>query len=777
MDYSNILKEAILRKKFVVPDGVFAGTFPKEGAEEYAGISTEYAAMELVSKLDASLIRNGYFLSQDLVNHLVLLKYETLEVESKRLVDVLKELVGSHVEHNVYFKNFPLNVPNTFDFWMSTILEFVLSGDTSYGRYQHTYANMADLRNELDLEKEATHLRKISLGKSLEKECLKYFEELIYSSVPLSEEDKDDLNMILATYNFPIRLDPPVKENLAIANGYKILRKDFENLRVFHPIDVLRSYIAVSHKGEGKELRSYIAVSYKGEGKEPQSIEGICPYLESTLSGDVTLETNTPFGRLGRPLRRKAMELIESCISWSNMDDVLTDCWPHREKFKRLLSQVHPSDYANKFPVAYAFSHGIHGNRSFRNYMNDLHGFLHAGKIDEALSILAPRPGLFARYLDFALRSCRMKEKVSRVLDFFREASVTVSSKVLVSLFEHFNNRNRTPFRLFINRKGTNFVQENDLVLLDENTAYSIIIIVFAELKLRFEQLGYTHLYFSEKSQKCAIPKSAKHVPSGLDVQTQGSRIPIDRGASTLRFFVYWKEKTFRTDYDLSLLRFDSDFNFCGQVSYTNLLDENVPELKKIVHSGDLTESEEGASEFIDVQLESNIEKTCYLAPCINIFDGESFSDVSECFAGCMPRVNPNDGLPFEPSTVMMKSDVRNPNGSVCIPFAVKVSPLGCEVVWIHQYLKGLPKLNRTENNSSLVNYLIESFCYKSFYDVETFANSTASSCNRINRLQGSHPQGKLLVIKQSFEGMPEESGLFENVDVVSPKELHTLVV
>jgi hypothetical protein len=66
-----------------------------------------------------------------------------------------------------------------------------------------------------------------------------------------------------------------------------------------------------------------------------------------------------------------------------------------------------------------------------------------------------------------------------------------------------------------------------------------------------------------------------------------------------LRFFTYWRQTNRRTDYDLSVLLLDDEFHTAGQVSWTNYHHDGV------VHSGDITDATNGATEFIDVAPDS----------------------------------------------------------------------------------------------------------------------------------------------------------------------------
>jgi hypothetical protein len=69
------------------------------------------------------------------------------------IIAAVREMVGDHVEHNAYFRDFPEGVPDTMAFWVDCVVDALAAGDRSafgrggvlnllgsrrYGRYQHS---------------------------------------------------------------------------------------------------------------------------------------------------------------------------------------------------------------------------------------------------------------------------------------------------------------------------------------------------------------------------------------------------------------------------------------------------------------------------------------------------------------------------------------------------------------------------------------------------------------------------------------------------------------
>jgi len=136
----------------------------------------------------------------------------------------------------------------------------------------------------------------------------------------------------------------------------------------------------------------------------------------------------------------------------------------------------------------------------------------------------------------------------------------------------------------------------------------------------------------------------------------------------------------------------DEKFQTVNQLSWTNLRTAD----DAAFHSGDITSAATGATEFVDINLDTVNCK--YIVPQVNIFAGESFQDVEECFFGFMKRTREQRGKPFEAATVRMKSDLRG-KGRVALPVAFIKDEDKWSVKWMQLYLTGRPRFNRVETN------------------------------------------------------------------------------
>ena len=185
-----------------------------------------------------------------------------------------------------------------------------------------------------------------------------------------------------------------------------------------------------------------------------------------------------------------------------------------------------------------------------------------------------------------------------------------------------------------------------------------------------------------------ALPLSGKATEGGFAVLPRGSRASVS--GELLRFFTYWRQTSRRTDYDLSVLLLDDEFHTAGQVSWTNYRHDGV------VHSGDITEAPDGATEFIDVPLTLGGR---YVVPQVYIYAGESFDEVAESMFGYQIRTPDQGGAPFEARTVRARSQLRG-QGRIALPMVFAKGEHGWQAVWLHLYLGGRPSFNRVEDNT-----------------------------------------------------------------------------
>ena len=659
------LEPLILRHTFRVP-------LPTGPSGEATGTAGEGATA--ARQFDAALLSVGFKLSADLLERLSGLPEETVVRIAGRTLRTVRELVGDHVQHNAYFIDFPANVPDTVDFWMSCVAEALGDKETpastlkqlrtgvvnllslpTYGRYQHTYAELLAAQDEL-IAAAGDRLTVLHAGGDLADELTALYLALASSTTPLSDEHRPDLRALAERcVDGPQPEAIPVRENRAIINQARL--KVGSELLLDTVTDVLRLACALS-------------------------------------DGDVTLVEPTRFRSLSRPVRRALLAGLDSVIAASPAK--LADVHAHREEWKRLGERLHPHEYP-QWPHAADVFAVARGELTARSLDGGVEELLGEADLLGAVELLKSAPGKLFRALDRLLRMALTQEERDAVVAAAEQVAPQVSGRVVLSVREHLHNRARDTgeLRVFVNRRGRAWVTDDERAVVGPAERERLIAALDGETRRRLP--SPERLLVDPEVLDVALPLSGKATAAGLGVLPRGSLSVVE--GELLRFFVYWKEAERRTDFDLSALMLNADYSTNTWLSYTSLTEVEGE------HSGDIVEAPDGASEFINLRL--GAVRGAFVVPQVNIFAGEGFEEVEESFFGFMLREGEQQGRPFEPRTVRMRSELRGA-GRVALPLVFLREDDGrWRAKWLHLYLKGSPSANRVEENRVTVANLL----------------------------------------------------------------------
>ncbi|MER6125827.1 TerD family protein [Streptomyces sp. NPDC001795] len=690
-------------------------------------------------QFDAALMSVGFKLSAGLLEHLSGLSEATVVDTAARTLPTIREMVGDHVRHNVYFIDFPANVPDTFDFWMQCIAE-ALADDASrvrtvaqlqtgvldlltlpsYGNYRHSYTEMLAAHDEL-IAAVGDRMTVLHLGSDLDDEVTALYLALAGSTTPLGEDDLRDLR-VLAEHrvNGPQPEAIPIRENRALINQARL--NAGADLLLDTVTDVLRLACALSE-------------------------------------GDVTLQEPTRFRALSRPVRRALLAGLDAVVAVAPAK--LADVHAHREAWKRLGERLHPHEYP-RWPHAaevFAIARGEKKAQSFESRVEELLGL---SDVTAAAELLKSAPGKLFRSLDRLLRTALTQDERDAVVAAAEQVAPKVSGRVVLSVREHFHNRDGETGerRVFVNRLGRAWVTSDTRAPVLPRERKRLVTALDAEIRRRLPATG--HLLIDPDILDVALPLSGKATSSGLGVLPRGSVTPVH--GELLRFFVYWKQTHHRTDYDLSALMLDARYTTLSWLSYTALTDIEGE------HSGDITDAPDGASEFINLRL--GAVRGTFIVPQVNIFSGEGFEEVEESFFGFMLREAEQQGRPFEPRTVRMKSDLRGP-GRVALPLAFQRGRDGqWRAKWLHLYLKGNPSANRVEGNRVSVATLLRGIVERDHLTVRYLTDLMADGAATVALWDGETiPDGPVTYI-----GLERPEGLHPDSRILTPENLRDLI-
>ncbi|MET8203708.1 hypothetical protein [Micromonospora taraxaci] len=647
-----MLEKLIIQKTLRVPASAGA-----------AGDSTVVAR-----QLDVALFDVGFSASRALLEHIGALASAPAMDLATMVVSAVRELVGDHVRHNAYFIGFPDDVPDTTEFWTDRLRAAVFAGGgtatdeqlrdavasgavnllelPAYGTYQHTYAELLAAHDEL-VTAAGDRVTLLRLGDAVDVEGTRLYLALAGSSTPLGEADLTILSeLAVACVDGAQPAAIPVRENRAVLNGIRlVLGRPL--VGVDTATDVLRLACQVS-------------------------------------GGDASLVTPTRFRAFRRPERRVLLAALNDVVGAS--PGKLGDVVRYAERWKRLGERLHPHEY-DQWPHAQAVFEVARGERRVHNLAGRAEAAIRAGAISSATSVLSAAPGLLLRSADRLLRLASQPERTA-VVDAVTGALGSASGRVLLSLREHVDNRlTPTSARMYTSRSRNAWVGPDERPPLPAELVAELSSLLDTEISARLPQQDRPLLVDPEVLD-VALPLSGKAAEAGFAVLPRGSRAPVS--GELLRFFMYWRQASRRTDYDLSVLLLDDEFHDAGQVSWTNYHHNGV------VHSGDITEATNGATEFIDMPLTSGGH---YVVPQVYIYEGESFDEVAESMFGYQTRTQDQRGAPFDARTVRARSHLRG-KGRIALPMVFAGSEAGWQAVWLHLYLRGRPSFNRVEDNA-----------------------------------------------------------------------------
>ncbi|MCU7728054.1 hypothetical protein ODJ79_30425 [Actinoplanes sp. KI2] len=641
-------------------------------------------------QLDAALLDAGFSASAALLEHVGALAPEPAMDLAATVVSAVRELVGDHVRHNAYFLGFPHDVPDTVEFWLERLGAAVLAGGGAeltldginllelpgYGTYQHTYAELLAAHDEL-IAAAGDRLTVLRLGDTAEAEAARLYRALAGSTTPLGEADLAILGeLAVACVDDEQPAEIPMRENRAVLNGIRLV--------------LGRPLVAVDTTTDVLRLACQVS------------------------AGDVSLATATRFRAFPRRERRVLLAALNEVVGASPAK--LGDVARYAERWKRLGERLHPHEYA-QWPHARSVFAVARGERRVPTIAGRAETAVRTGAIASAATVLSAAPGLLLRSADRLLRLAPASERAD-VVEAVTGALGEASGRVLCSLREHVENR-LTPVsaRMYASRSRTAWIGADKRPPLPPELVAELSARLDAEIGARLPEFERPLLVDPEVLD-VALPLSGKATEDGFAVLPRGSRATVT--GDLLRFFTYWRQASRRTDYDLSVLLLDDDFHTVGQVSWTNYHHDGV------VHSGDITEAADGATEFIDVPLTL---RGRYVVPQVNIYAGESFEEVAESMFGYQTRAADQRGAPFDARTVLARSQLRGA-GRVALPMVFAMGEGGWQAVWLHLYLAGRPAFNRVEENkfntADRVRALIERRYLTVSYLVDRWRSRTA---------------------------------------------------
>lgn len=403
--------------------------------------------------------------------------------------------------------------------------------------------------------------------------------------------------------------------------------------------------------------------------------------------GDVTLATSTRF-KLKRSQRRALALALEEVLEKS--DYAYFDFPRHAEKWKRLFTALHVSDYCvPKLQTA--------ADMLFNGQLSSIDSLIEflikEGDFDGLMGHFRTMPGIFARRLQELLR--KMPNRRDEIVAEFEKLAPRVSTRVLVQVRNYFNgpSRSEVPNRPFAGKSRTarNGLLENR----KPDDCEDVVAAVDSALSTKLQG---TKVYMGEGGSKISVMTSNRSAAIGSRAMASGSRIAIGEDPDFITLFTHWKDtENSRVDLDVSALFLSEDLLNSEQLAYYSTHSEHAR------YSGDITSAPEGAEEYITVDVKRAQKRGFrYMAIVVNSFTGQSISTIPECYAG----VAVSDSLDFrnfKASDVELRFDLAA-DGREIIPLVVDLETM--EMIWVDMAFKGASSGARMDASTSLASVL-----------------------------------------------------------------------
>lgn len=606
------------------------------------------------------------------------------------IIQSLKKLKAGHVDYVPLFSGFPDKVPSELEHFskrfyglMGNVLGLFTNGQTlDSGVIVPEW--LFDL-NEFgadpitQFQDLGLFLRGIENQKAREEDTAKSLSKIRF----VSEHEgwmigQEYLNRVLSAKS-------SIKETL---------KDDIEKLLELYDVGVIDA-----EKITFKETKTYLLKHYWEKGDYESACELVTSPTDflrlfaSLTGGDVSLSQKIKFPKLARKQRNLVVQTL------NGFPNLAEDLNRYRGLWIAIGRGLHVGEYRTKYTnVATAFN--ALRNEKIETWNTVVESNLSNGSYQAVLGLLKQRPSEFARRLHALLRMAKSESEQSNIVASFSAVADKIPLKTLIVLERYIDTIDSCENRTVINKKGRIKIFKNDLHVLNrkvvEDVRKAIEVAVLCRISSEKSSWEGKKVWIDPSLSSFVVPLQQRKASEAFLTAGRGTRIKFD-DSKVLRLFIWWKEKSTRTDLDLSLIQFDEKMNYQGHVSYTRLADEGI------VHSGDITSAPHGAAEFIDVKLDVLKKKGVrYIAPQIYRFAGNSFAEMDECYAGwmCREKVDHN----YKSFDIKTVENAFNLNGNAAYSLPIIVDLQTNEIVFVDLYV-GMRELhNRVENSLDSVS-------------------------------------------------------------------------
>lgn len=595
----------------------------------------------------------GYKLSYDEFLRIAKLTPEELSDLHKEVMAFLSAKIGEDKIYYPLFAKFPFEVPNSATYFFKRLMHIFNISDNEFDSADFNYNPVTqcnDPEKDRTVRRERTPSYKtpdllLNLSFCQKDEVFALFDRLVATSTPLPERDINFLSTM---------------------------------------IDVFGHELSLPEKIDNREVKVIVTYGfYKNDIIDKETFESYYDTATDILrlgalmsGGDVSLATKTKFS-----LKKGQARTIMSCLD--SLAYAGEDMKRYRTTWLILLKHIHAGVYGKVFPTATKHIDTIRNKEKeiitfdskVESLLVDLSVDSHSSAIDELVSLLKGRAGVFARRLDKVLRSTSQPEKV---VDGFLSVADQVPTAILIDLCIFYKNRDDLSIhRVFLSKKvSTSSIKEDTRNKVDVSHYESLSHGIQDVLVERFSHLpDMGNVLIDEKSLGgVTLPKGLSSTSDNLSVVGRGTKLYLSPETKFLRMFAYWEnqENGDRVDVDLSSVAYNEDFEVTVKSYYGEYQSHSKQKPSPLRFSGDVQDGDGGASEFIDIDIEllKNYfdSSTRYVAIAVNSYTGQNFSQFL-CTSGVMELSKEEGDIEGNVNSYKYKS-----NDELFIPSNVKAN-------------------------------------------------------------------------------------------------------
>lgn len=593
--------------------------------------------------LQAEFMKLGYMFTETAFKGLLNCSASNLETMHRHILPYIAKKIGALGDFQPMYKGFPEEVINKdiSELFFNAIVHYWSEGRWTPPSINNRIYGFEDF-------KEYKLLNIISQNE-MYPALYEVFKDIMNSNAAVTEEDKLYSEFIFSILPHALKkqalksIYPPFKENL---------------------------------------VRFMVMAESSGVTMLPNTVTDVLRYAVHKSGGDITLSSASKFKNFSRKERRTILHMIDS-LKQSSMDTIIGDMQKRREKWLILAKGIHAGEYKYRYRFACELIN-ILRNQKVPSWQGIIDGKLAEGDIKAACALYKQKPGVFARALDYLIRT--YQEDSEYIIDSFASVSDRVSTPVIIQLIGHFKKRanNVQP-----QQKSLIVIpgQRPRIVLLDRKLAVIIkdtcdYIIKCLEMTLfnKFVKLprDLGPVYINPGLKRIPVPFNMRYNLAGMRTRIRGSRYKLDTDHDTVRAYCHWYDEFGEMDLDLSANICDADFKSLDTINFSH------PRTKfdsSVVHSGDVRRVIGHCAEYIDFSKRSLKEAGGrYIFIDVRNYENEPLRDVPKACFGVMSRKHAMNGKIYDPRTIKDAIQLESEHtASVVVAIDLETD----EIIWL----------------------------------------------------------------------------------------------